>query len=41
MDTVILTKDYIKMLIALLRTDGNNSKDIVAEKLENLIGGNK
>ena len=39
MDTVVLTKDYIKMLISLLETDGNNSKDVVKEKLKKLIGG--
>ena len=39
--TITLTKEYIQMLIGLLESDGNNTKNIVKEKLQNLIKGDQ
>lgn len=37
MKKICVTKEYIKMLIGLLKTDGIDSKKVVKEKLENLL----
>ena len=41
MKKICVTEEYIKMLISLLKTDGKDSKNIVTNKLEKLIGGKK
>ena len=41
MEKICVTKDYIEMLIGLLKADGIDSKKIVSDKLEKLIGGSK
>lgn len=37
MTKICVTKEYIEMLIGLLKTDGVDSKKVVTEKLENLL----